>query len=47
MKSRMAGRAKPLFDGRSLNGWEGLENFWRVEDGALTGGSLTETVKAE
>src|SRR5882762_911755 len=40
-----SGNAKPIFDRRSLNGWEGLENFWRVEDGALTGGSLTETVK--
>ena len=30
-----SGKAKPLFDGRSLNGWEGLENFWRVEDGAI------------
>lgn len=38
-------KAKPLFDERSLNGWEGLKDFWRVEEGALTGGSLTEQVK--
>ena len=39
--------AKPvsLFDGQSLSGWEGNPKLWRVEGGALTGGSLTETVK--
>jgi Domain of Unknown Function (DUF1080) len=36
---------KPLFDGKSLAGWEGDLKIWRVEDGCLTGGSLTETVK--
>jgi putative membrane-bound dehydrogenase-like protein len=36
---------KPLFDGRTLAGWEGDTKIWRVEDGCLTGGSLTETVK--
>ena len=36
---------KPLFDGRTLAGWEGDAKLWRVEDGCLTGGSLTETVK--
>lgn len=38
-------KATPLFDGKSLDGWEGNEKLWRVEDGALTGGSLSETVK--
>jgi len=34
-----------LFDGKSLKGWEGdFAKTWRVEDGAITGGSLTETV---
>ncbi len=37
--------AKPLFDGKTLAGWEGDAKLWRVEDGALTGGSLSETVK--
>ncbi len=37
--------SKSIFDGRTLAGWEGLKEFWRVEDGALTGGSLTERVK--
>jgi putative membrane-bound dehydrogenase-like protein len=39
------GKIKPLFDGKTLSGWEGDTNLWRVEAGALTGGSLTETVK--
>ncbi|MFM1769075.1 MAG: hypothetical protein RJA22_1604 [Verrucomicrobiota bacterium] len=38
-------RTVSLFDGRTLAGWEGDPKIWRVEDGALTGGSLTETVK--
>jgi 3-keto-disaccharide hydrolase len=39
------GPATPLFDGKTLAGWEGNLSIWRVADGALTGGSLTETVK--
>ena len=35
----------PLFDGRTFSGWEGdTGRTWRIEDGALVGGSLTETV---
>lgn len=34
----------PLFDGATLAGWEGDTSTWRVEDGAIVGGSLTETV---
>ncbi len=34
----------PLFDGRTLAGWEGDAQWWRVQDGALTGGSTTEKV---
>jgi hypothetical protein len=34
----------PLFDGRTLNGWEGDPKWWRVQDGCLTGGSLTEKI---
>jgi hypothetical protein len=38
------GKTTPLFDGKTLAGWEGNAKLWRVEDGCLTGGSLTETV---
>lgn len=27
----------PLFDGKTLSGWDGNEKFWRVEDGVLIG----------
>ncbi len=30
---------KPLFDGDTLSGWRGDENFWTVTDGALVGES--------
>lgn len=33
-----------LFDGKSTAGWEGDLRWWRVQDGALTGGSLTEKI---
>src|SRR5258707_11285040 len=36
--------AESLFDGKTLNGWEGDPKWWRVQDGMLTGGSLTEKV---
>lgn len=36
---------KSLFDGKTFAGWEGDSKIWRVEDGCITGGSLTETVK--
>lgn len=32
----------PIFDGKSLNGWEGKPEFWRVEDGAIVGETTTE-----
>jgi hypothetical protein len=27
----------PIFDGKTLKGWEGDTNFWRVENGAIVG----------
>lgn len=30
----------PLFDGTTLTGWEGNTAVWRVQDGAIVGGSL-------
>jgi hypothetical protein len=32
--------AESLFDGKSLTGWEGDKSIWRVESGAIAGGSL-------
>lgn len=37
--------SKPLFDSESLAGWSGdKQHTWRVEDGAITAGSLEKTV---
>jgi Domain of Unknown Function (DUF1080) len=33
----VAADAVSLFDGKTLDGWEGAEGLWRVEDGAITG----------
>jgi hypothetical protein len=39
------GQRVPLFDGRTFSGWEGdTARTWRIEDGAIVGGSLEETV---
>jgi len=36
----------PLFDGKTWEGWEGdIAKTWRIEDGALVGGSLKEKVE--
>jgi hypothetical protein len=38
-------KATLLFDGRSFRGWEGdTVRTWRIENGAIVGGSLKETV---
>ena len=34
----------PLFDGKSLTGWEGAPKLWKVVDGVIVGGSLTEQI---
>ena len=33
-----------LFDGKSLEGWEGNEKMFRVEDGCIVGGTLKERI---
>jgi hypothetical protein len=35
-----AGEAVAIFDGKTLTGWEGNTNFWRVENGAIVAGWL-------
>ncbi len=37
--------SKPLFDGKTFAGWDGdTRDTWRIEDGAIVGGSLENTV---
>lgn len=39
------GKTIQLFDGKTFKGWQGdTIHAWRIEEGALVGGSLTETV---
>lgn len=35
---------RPIFDGKSLDGWDGDPAYWRVENGALVGEITPETV---
>jgi len=35
---------QPIFDGKTLAGWEGDPAYWRVEDGALVGEITPETI---
>ena len=35
-----APQAVSIFDGKSLDGWEGDEKVWRVADGVIVGGSM-------
>lgn len=34
-----------IFNGKDLAGWSGDTNVWRVEDGSIVGGSLTELLE--
>jgi hypothetical protein len=34
----------PIFDGKSLDGWEGDPKYWRVENGIMTGEITPETL---
>ena len=34
----------PLFDGKTFTGWEGNQSVFRIEDGAVVGGSLKANV---
>ena len=35
---------RPIFDGKTLDGWEGDPIYWRVENGCLTGEITPETI---
>lgn len=36
--------AVPLFDGKTLDGWEGDQKIFRVEEGAIVGGTMKEKI---
>lgn len=36
--------AVSLFDGKTFNGWEGDQKIFRIEDGAIVGGSMKEKI---
>ncbi|MES2705677.1 MAG: DUF1080 domain-containing protein [Verrucomicrobiota bacterium] len=37
-----AGEPTAIFNGKDLTGWEGLEGFWSVKDGVITGQTTAE-----
>ena len=39
-----AGATVSLFDGKSLDGWDGDRNWFRVEDGSIVAGSLEQEI---
>jgi hypothetical protein len=41
---KTADKAVSLFDGKSFDGWEGNLDVFRIEDGAIVGGSLSKDV---
>jgi len=36
--------SRPIFDGKTLQGWEGNLGTFRIEDGAIVGGSLKAAI---
>ncbi len=38
---------RQLFNGKDLSGWKGVEGYWSVQDGALTGKTTTENMVTE
>ena len=34
----------PIFDGKTLNGWDGDQTFWRAENGSIVGETTPEKV---
>ena len=46
--AREAPKPLSLFDGKSFEGWEGdTEKMFRIEDGAIVGGSLKEKISQQ
>jgi|GEM_PF-3383078 len=45
LASARGGEPRPLFDGKSFEGWEGdTKQTWRIENGAIVAGSLDAKV---
>jgi HEAT repeat protein len=46
IKERVAGflRGKPIFDGKTLEGWEGNPEWFKVKDGAIIAGNLNKRI---
>lgn len=40
-------KGKPIFNGKDLTGWKGVEGFWSVVDGAITGKTSKENAVKE
>ena len=41
-KEGATAKGKPIFNGKDLTGWKGVEGFWSVKDGAITGQTTKE-----
>lgn len=39
-----AGRRVPIFDGKTFDGWEGDRTIFRIQDGAIVGGTLAAKI---
>lgn len=45
MSAAVPHKSRPLFDGRTFDGWEGdTQKTFRIEEGAIVGGSLKEPI---
>jgi len=40
-------KGKPIFNGKDLTGWKGVDGFWTVQDGAITGKNTKENKAKE
>ncbi|MBL7133016.1 MAG: DUF1080 domain-containing protein [Phycisphaerae bacterium] len=41
---KTAGKGKRIFDGKTFKGWEGNLKMFRIEDGAIVGGTLKKRI---
>ena len=41
-KEGVVGKGKPIFNGKDLTGWKGVEGFWSAKDGTITGQTTKE-----